>query len=50
MRSTGSSIVSGTANRAGANWLPARSAVSSLRMLIGIVMRSSSTGWPWWSW
>ena len=39
MRSIGSSIVIGTANRAGANWLPARSAVSSVRTLIGIVMR-----------
>ena len=50
MRSTGSSIVSGTGKRAGTNWLPATPSVASVRMLIGIVIRSASTGAPWRSW
>ena len=50
IRSTGSSMAIGTGNRAGANWLPARSAVASLRMLIGIVIRNDGTLDPWRRW
>ena len=48
--SIGSSMATGTAKRAGANWLPATVAVSALRTLIGMVMRSSSTSTPMRRW
>ena len=50
MRSIGSAIVIGTGKRAGTNWLPATPLVASVRTLIGIVMRSASTGAPCWAW
>ncbi len=50
MRAIGSAMSTGTAKRAGANWLPAVISVASVRMLIGIVMRSSWQSIPisWW--
>ena len=40
----------GTAKRTGVNWLPATISVASVRMLMGIVMRSSRASRPisWW--
>ena len=50
MRSIGSAMSIGTGKRAGTNWLPATPSVASVRTLIGIVMRSASTGAPRCSW
>jgi hypothetical protein len=46
MRARGSVMPTGTAKRAGANWLPATLALSPSRTLIGMVIRRLSTGAP----